>query len=505
MKATKTTIVLAAAMSIFGTAAVQAQQNGCSRHEVSVNFQGLGIGSMPFKGQQTWNDQPGLSLGFSANYTYWFNKHIGFRTGLRMNRLSHNQKISNLDMPFSMQLPATSIGLPGGTAPTTVDFVAKATSVQEEWQYTFIELPLQLALQFSNVYFNVGVSLSKAIQATGNYSYENPSCAITALPDYGITMGTPVPVAIEPSSVTERDIKDRDMVKPFYFLLDAEVGYNFPIGTCTTLGVGLFGRLAPAGYKTKDAVDAYAINANNPPTYTLAQPSKSNLVEKVGYYEVGVSVGVNFGFRKKCKEGEEQASVLDPREEKLEAELAAMKAAREKTEAELAAMKAAREKAEAELEAMKAARDKAEAERQATDNKPAAAPAAAPQKGQQGAKAEAQKGVEALIATVYFDNAGTEAQFDEKTDAAIHAICEAMKADKSLKVTAYGHTDNTGGSETNMKYGQRRAEALKAYMVKLGAPAENIKCESKGEDEPVADNETMEGRAKNRRATVELK
>ena len=53
--------------------------------------------------------------------------------------------------------------------------------------------------------------------------------------------------------------------------------------------------------------------------------------------------------------------------------------------------------------------------------------------------------------------------------------------------------------------GQQRAEALKAYLVKLGAPAKNIKCKSKGPKEPVADNKTKEGRALNRRATVEVK
>ena len=80
-----------------------------------------------------------------------------------------------------------------------------------------------------------------------------------------------------------------------------------------------------------------------------------------------------------------------------------------------------------------------------------------------------------------------------------------MKADQNLKVTVYGHTDNTGSHAVNMKYGQKRADALKEYMVKLGAPAKSINTVSKGPDEPIADNETAEGRAKNRRATVELK
>ena len=457
MKSTKATIAMAAAMLLASVPVMQAQRT--SPHELSVNFQGLGFGSMPFHGDETWSDHPGLSLGFSVGYTYWFNEHVGFRTGLRMNRLSHNQEIKNLDMPFSQQLTATSLGLPGGSALTTVDFVARAASVQEEWQYTFVELPLQLALEYSNVYFNVGLSLSKAVQATGNYSYDNPSCDIVGLPDYGIDMSaTPVPVAL--SGETERDIKNRDMEKPFYLLLDAEVGYNFPVGECTSVGVGLFARYAPVRHKTDNDGAAYTVNATTPPNFNVAQPSKTAMADKAGYYEVGLSLGVNFGFCKSHKDAAEPSYVLAPRDEKSEAELAAEKAAREQ---------------------------------------------AARQQNAQQAKAEAQKKLEAIGATVYFANAGTKAQFDEKTDDAIHAICDAMKADQNLKVTVYGHTDNTGSLKANMKYGKQRAQALKDYMVKLGAPAKNITCESKGPKEPVADNKTKEGRAKNRRATVELK
>lgn len=505
MKSTKATIAMAAAMLLAGVPVMQAQRT--SPHELSVNFQGLGFGSMPFHGDETWSDHPGLSLGFSVGYTYWFNEHVGFRTGLRMNRLSHNQEIENLDMPFSQQLTATSLGLPGGSALTTVDFVARAASVQEEWQYTFVELPLQLALEYSNVYFNVGLSLSKAVQATGNYSYDSPSCDIVGLPDYSIDMSaTPVPVAL--SGETERDIKNRDMEKPFYLLLDAEVGYNFPVGECTSVGVGLFARYAPVRHKTDNDGAAYTVNATTPPTFNVARPSKTGMADKAGYYEVGLSLGVNFGFCKSRKDAAEPSYVLAPRDEKSEAELAALKAAREKAENELAAMKAAREKAEAEMAAMKAERDKAEAERLAAEKaarEQAARQQNAQQQNAQQAKAEAQKKLEAIGATVYFKSSGTKAQFDEKTDDAIHAICDAMKADQNLKVTVYGHTDNTGSLKANMKYGKQRAQALKNYMVKLGAPAKNITCESKGPKEPVADNKTKEGRAKNRRATVELK
>lgn len=516
--------LVVAAMFMFGMPNVQAQDDDL-RHELSVTFQGVGLGSMPFHGDVSWNDQPGLSLGAGVGYTFWFNEHVGIRTGLRFNSMKYNQKVTNYNVPLTATLPLSSIGLPGGSGTTTVNLQASATSIQEEQHYNFIELPLQLALQFHRVYFNLGASVAKAVNASADYSYTNAAFNMTELPDLSISMNPPVPMTL--SGEAEGSIKNADMVKPLLFLLDAEMGYKIRLSDVTSIGVGLYGRYAPIPYTNADAVEAYGIQSDA--TYALAQPSVSTLAERIGYYEVGVSLGVNFGLvdkkRKQC-----EAELLAMRqtadvcagnlaqERRLRAE---SEKAREKAEADLAAERAARQQAEADLAAERAARQQAEnAERNARaaaqDARAAAQDArAAAQAAQlqsqmlsieaQKARAEAQKKLEAIGATVYFANAGTDARFDSKTDDAIHAICDAMKTDNTLVVTVYGHTDNTGSAQTNMKYGQKRAEALKNYMVKLGAPAANIKCESKGQNEPVADNSTEEGRAKNRRATVELK
>jgi OOP family OmpA-OmpF porin len=80
-----------------------------------------------------------------------------------------------------------------------------------------------------------------------------------------------------------------------------------------------------------------------------------------------------------------------------------------------------------------------------------------------------------------------------------------MAADRNLKVVVTGHTDNVGSEEVNMKYGKDRAEVLKALMVKRGAPAANITTVSKGESEPIVENDTEEHRYMNRRAVITLK
>lgn len=71
-------------------------------------------------------------------------------------------------------------------------------------------------------------------------------------------------------------------------------------------------------------------------------------------------------------------------------------------------------------------------------------------------------------------------------------------------VIAIGHTDSVGTDEYNQKLSVRRAESVKAYLVSKGIEANRVYSEGKGEKQPVADNRTAEGRAKNRRVEIEV-
>jgi OOP family OmpA-OmpF porin len=79
-----------------------------------------------------------------------------------------------------------------------------------------------------------------------------------------------------------------------------------------------------------------------------------------------------------------------------------------------------------------------------------------------------------------------------------------VKAINLEVIVAVGHTDSKGNDASNQKLSVRRAEAVKAYLVSKGIEKNRVYTEGKGSKQPVADNKTAEGRAKNNRVEIEV-
>lgn len=101
---------------------------------------------------------------------------------------------------------------------------------------------------------------------------------------------------------------------------------------------------------------------------------------------------------------------------------------------------------------------------------------------------------------VYFDTdkSNVKAIYFDEIDKAV----SAMKQMPWVSGTVVGHTDSRGSNAYNQKLSQKRADAVMAEMVKKGVEPSKLQAVGKGESEPVASNETDEGRAKNRRVEV---
>ena len=81
-------------------------------------------------------------------------------------------------------------------------------------------------------------------------------------------------------------------------------------------------------------------------------------------------------------------------------------------------------------------------------------------------------------------------------------VADALLANKERKLTVEGHTDSRGSSNYNQELSQRRADAVRSYIISRGYPGELIQARGIGKDRPVADNASAEGRANNRRVEI---
>jgi OOP family OmpA-OmpF porin len=125
---------------------------------------------------------------------------------------------------------------------------------------------------------------------------------------------------------------------------------------------------------------------------------------------------------------------------------------------------------------------------------PAPAPAPAPQ------PPAATKVTYAADAFFDFDKSVVKAEGKAKLDDLVGKI----KGVNLEVIIAVGHTDSVGTDAYNQQLSVRRAEAVKAFLVSKGVEKNRVYTEGKGEKQPVADNKTAEGRAKNRRVEIEV-
>jgi len=101
-----------------------------------------------------------------------------------------------------------------------------------------------------------------------------------------------------------------------------------------------------------------------------------------------------------------------------------------------------------------------------------------------------------------FQSSGSDLSDEGKAE--VKAFAEKLEGHDVTKITVEGYTDSRGSAEYNQYLSEKRVASVKDEMVKNGIDASIITVIGHGENDPIADNETSEGRAKNRRVVVSV-
>lgn len=117
-----------------------------------------------------------------------------------------------------------------------------------------------------------------------------------------------------------------------------------------------------------------------------------------------------------------------------------------------------------------------------------------------------KKAINANPLTLYFKTGQSSIILTQQQKQKIAEIVDYLNHVEGSKISVVGHTDNQPGvKNTNQFYSEERAKFAKQYFVSNGISENKIEVSGKGESQPIADNATEEGKAKNRRTEVTIK
>jgi outer membrane protein OmpA-like peptidoglycan-associated protein len=84
----------------------------------------------------------------------------------------------------------------------------------------------------------------------------------------------------------------------------------------------------------------------------------------------------------------------------------------------------------------------------------------------------------------------------------LNQVATALLATKERSLIVEGHTDSKGSSAYNLGLSQRRADAVRSYLISRGYPSDQIRARGIGKERPITENSSVEGRANNRRVEI---
>lgn len=283
--------------------------------------------------------------------------------------------------------------------------------------------------------------------------------------------------------------------------------------------------LASAEHSLQQAESAYSSKANKTSVATYARDA-AQTAEDARVMSLKKQEEDRLGQEASAREAQARAQAVAEAQRRQQAE-----ADRAKAEADRAEAQRMRQEAEEEAQAAAKAKAEAEAAQQAAiaqqqqlaaeADKARAAAAEADRLRQQAEKDKADlrarllqqlnsvlethdtaRGLIANMGDVLFETGKYELKPEARERLA--RVSGILLAYSSLKVAIEGHTDAVGSDDYNQRLSEQRAEAVRVYLVSQGVAAQSVTARGLGKTQPIASNDTPDGRQRNRRVELVL-
>jgi outer membrane protein OmpA-like peptidoglycan-associated protein len=111
-------------------------------------------------------------------------------------------------------------------------------------------------------------------------------------------------------------------------------------------------------------------------------------------------------------------------------------------------------------------------------------------------------GEKIILKNIFFETAKYDLKQQSKVE--LDKLVAFLTKNKNLTIEIGGHTDSDGNPQLNLTLSKNRANSVKEYLVENGIPSERLQSKGYGSKEPIADNDSATGKAKNRRTEFKI-
>lgn len=418
--------------------------------------------------------EKGFGGMFEARYEL-VPKVVGFGTGLKMT-LRNSATTSNCK-DVNANYISEAGGEWNGNGQEAQSYTSEFKNWHEKESMMAIEVPVQFVISTGFTKpcsFHAALGASLSLPIAGKYKA-----------DEGVLQNA---ILFEQTGYEMKGI-DHDDLMPYKAeeIEKGKIKYGLGVNAIADLGIlkklanecalyiGLYG-----SYGVLNVCKGNDNNLYKAQEHKYAGIYSSNQVSKITPIEAGLKIGVYLSFHDTEKEISEVNKIQDERV---------------RSEAEAAAAK-------------RAAKAEETGRKQEPGNKTKPQDSKKPEQQvtvvDEALRKEAIEALKEIKNSAKYANINASPLFPKEADQYFLTVRKYLESNPEAKIIITGHTDNSGTPAKNIVNGQHRAEAFKNALVRKNIPRNRIGCVSKGETEPIASNDTPEGREQNRRVELDL-